>query len=329
MLDGRRVAVVVPASRRSSSSPRRCAGSRSSSTGLPRRRRVSRRDRRAGARRRRPARRGDRPRAERRRRRRDRHGLPAGDRGGIDVTVVIAARRRDELSRSSRHSWSRSHAARSTTRRRTGLVSGEASRLIPRSRYLGNTVLSLLTPRSPRATGTSPTRRRAHRDVARDAALARPRRGSSRATAPRTMLVHLNVSNARVRDIPRGRSTASASAPGYDPQGRAADLVASRQGLLLAAAGEVRDPRLPPACLLLRARNPDDRVSGLLLGAIKVVLVSWATRSRRRRSSSSHTPDLGQPVHALRDVVRHGVEQGAPLMNVLPMDAAGYPTTCV
>src|SRR5205085_10412855 len=32
-----------------------------------------------------------------------------------------------------------------------------------------------------------------------------------------------------------------------DPQGRAADLLAPGQGLLLADEGEVRDPRLPPA----------------------------------------------------------------------------------
>src|SRR6185503_8811025 len=38
-------------------------------------------------------------------------------------------------------------------------------------------------------------------------------------------------------------------------QGRADDLLAAAEGLLLADEGEVRDPRLPPARLLLRARN--------------------------------------------------------------------------
>ena len=42
------------------------------------------------------------------------------------------------------------------------LVSGEAWQLIPRSRYLGNAILSLLT-KVASATGTSPTRRRATR----------------------------------------------------------------------------------------------------------------------------------------------------------------------
>src|SRR6266540_4044440 len=43
-----------------------------------------------------------------------------------------------------------------------------------------------------------------------------------------------------------------------DPQGRAADLVAPPEGLLLAHAGEVRDQGFPPARLLLRPRLPDD-----------------------------------------------------------------------
>ena len=54
--------------------------------------------------------------------------------------------------------------------------------------------------------------------------------------------------------------------------------------------------------------------AGLLLGAIEVILRLDGQRDhdaddRPRRPAA----DLGQPVHALRDVVRHGVEQGPAL----------------
>ena len=72
---------------------------------------------------------------------------------------------------------------------------------------------------------------------------------------PNDLLVHLNVVNARVRDFP--------SRPVYGVGERSGiryhkvaprDLVAADQGVLLAAAREVRDPRLPPARVLLRLR---------------------------------------------------------------------------
>ena len=76
---------------------------------------------------------------------------------------------------------------------------------------------------------------------------------------PNDMLVHLNVWNARVRDFP--------SRPVYGVGERSGIRLRKvvpriswllREGLLLADAREVRDPRLPPARLLLRARVPDD-----------------------------------------------------------------------
>ena len=114
---------------------------------------------------------------------------------------------------------------------------------------------------------------RLHRDLARDAAQLDLDRDLPRYGFPNDMLVHLNVWNARVRDVPSRPDLRRRRALGdQDPQGRAADLLAARQGLLLAAAGEVRDPRLPPARLLLRARAPDDGRRASLLGAIEVVL---------------------------------------------------------
>src|SRR5204862_1811531 len=55
-------------------------------------------------------------------------------------------------------------------------------------------------------------------------------------------------------DLRRRRALRNPSA-----EGRADDLLAAAEGLLLAAADEVRDPRLPPARLLLHVRLPDDR----------------------------------------------------------------------
>ena len=75
---------------------------------------------------------------------------------------------------------------------------------------------------------------------------------------PNDMLVHLNVVNARVRDVPSRPVYGVGERSGIklrkvDP----ADLLAAREGVLLAAAREVRDPRLPPARLLLPLRPRD------------------------------------------------------------------------
>ncbi len=78
---------------------------------------------------------------------------------------------------------------------------------------------------------------------------------------PNDMLVHLNVLNARVRDVP--------SRPVYGV-GETSDIRSEAwcipaiswlltKALLLADAREVRDPGLPPARLLLRVRDPLSR----------------------------------------------------------------------
>jgi glycosyltransferase involved in cell wall biosynthesis len=82
------------------------------------------------------------------------------------------------------------------------LVSGEAWRVIPRSRYLGNAVLSLLTKIASGYWHVADSQA-GYTAVSRDALegldLDRiyPRYGF-----PNDLLVHLNVQNARVRDVP-------------------------------------------------------------------------------------------------------------------------------
>ena len=72
------------------------------------------------------------------------------------------------------------------------------------------------------------------------------------------------------------------------PQRRAADRVAALQGVLVADDAEVRDPRLPPARLLLRARRADDGGRPRARPARHDPRGSGGgTTSRRRRSSSS------------------------------------------
>jgi glycosyltransferase involved in cell wall biosynthesis len=82
------------------------------------------------------------------------------------------------------------------------LVSGEAWKIIPRTRYLGNAVLSLLTKIASGYWHVADSQ--AGYTAVSSAALARldldrlyPRYGF-----PNDMLVHLNVQNARVRDVP-------------------------------------------------------------------------------------------------------------------------------
>jgi glycosyltransferase involved in cell wall biosynthesis len=82
------------------------------------------------------------------------------------------------------------------------LISGEAWRVIPRSRYLGNAVLSLLTKIASgywHVADSQSGYTAASREILEQLDLERiyPRYGF-----PNDMLVHLNVWNARVRDIP-------------------------------------------------------------------------------------------------------------------------------
>ncbi len=194
------------------------------------------------------------------------------------------------------------------------LFTGEAWKLIPRTRYLGNAVLSLLTKIASgywhvadSQSGYTAISRSMLAQLDLDRVY--PRYGF-----PNDMLVHLNVWNARVRDFP--------SRPVYgvgERSGIKLRRVVPRISWLLVkgffwrlrekyvirdfhplvffyALGLPDDARRP------RARHRRDRP---------------AARGQRDHDGDDRprraAPDLGQPVHAVRDVVRHGVEQGPAL----------------
>jgi glycosyltransferase involved in cell wall biosynthesis len=82
------------------------------------------------------------------------------------------------------------------------LITGEAWKVIPRSRYLGNAVLSLLTKIASgywHVADSQSGYTAASREILEQLDLDRVYRGYG---FPNDMLVHLNVWNARVRDIP-------------------------------------------------------------------------------------------------------------------------------
>ena len=168
------------------------------------------------------------------------------------------------------------------------LVSGQAWEVIPRSRYLGNAMLSFLTKIASgywHVADSQSGYTAASREILEQLDLERiyPRYGF-----PNDMLVHLNVWNARVRDV--------TARPVYNVGEKSGIKIRKvvpriswllRQGLLLADAREVRHPRLPPARLLLRARVPDDACSGSRSGSSRWCCASWGTRCRSARSCSS------------------------------------------
>ena len=92
------------------------------------------------------------------------------------------------------------------------LISGRAWELIPRSRYLGNAVLSLLTKIASGYWHVADSQA-GYTAISLDTLESLDLdRVYTRYGFPNDLLVHLNVINARVRDVPRGRSTTSASA---------------------------------------------------------------------------------------------------------------------
>ena len=192
------------------------------------------------------------------------------------------------------------------------LFTGQAWEVIPRYRYLGNAVLSLLTKIASGYWHVADSQSGYTAISLPYLELLDLDRIYQRYGFPNDLLVHLNVWNARVRDYPSRPIYGVGERSGIRlAQGRADDLLAAGEGLLLADAREVRDPRLPPARLLLRARLPghadrarprDRRARPADHGQR-----DHAGDDRARRAAA----DLGLAVHALRDVVRHGVEQGS------------------
>ncbi len=232
---------------------------------------------------------------------------------GVDVTCVMAADNQmdpDELESLV------GPVARGETdyAKANRLVSGEAWKLIPRSRYLGNAVLSLLTKVASGYWHVADSQ-------AGYTALSLPvlrrldlERVYRRYGFPNDMLVHLNVVGARVRDVP--------SRPIYG--------VGEKSGIRIRRVA----PRI--AWLLFKGfwwrlkekyviRDFHPLVFFYGLGAL---MTGRGGRARRRGVGAAllrardHHPhdragraaaDLRHAVHPVRDVVRPGVEQGAPL----------------
>ena len=168
------------------------------------------------------------------------------------------------------------------------LFTGEAWRVIPRHRYVGNAILSLLTKIASgywhvadSQSGYTAISRAMLAQLDRRPHLPRLRLPERHARAPE------RVERARARlplapGVRRRRALGDQAA-----QRRAAHLVAAAQGLPLAAAREVRDPRLPPARVLLRARVRDDARRASRSASSRRRCASPATPSRSARSSSS------------------------------------------
>ena len=194
------------------------------------------------------------------------------------------------------------------------LVSGEAWKVIPRTRYLGNAVLSLLTKIASGYWHVADSQA-GYTAISRDALAALdldelyPRYGF-----PNDMLVHLNVQNARVRDVP--------SRPIYD--------VGEQSGIKLRSVV----PRI--SWLLLKGfwwrmghkyviRDFHPLVFFYAFGVLMTLggLPARPDRGRpaHRRERDHHADDRagGGALHrgaaddALRDVVRHGGEQRTAL----------------
>ena len=195
------------------------------------------------------------------------------------------------------------------------LITGEAWTLIPHSRYLGNAVLSLLTKIASGYWHVADSQ--AGYTALSLAALDRLdlERIYRRYGFPNDMLVHLNVVSASVRDVP--------SRPIYgvgERSGISIHYVAPRIAWLLFKGFWWRMKEK----YVIRDFHP--LVFFYVLGTLMTVL-GLAARPRRRLLAHllrqrdhdrddrprGAAPDLGHAVHPVRDVVRPGVEQGAPL----------------
>ncbi len=203
------------------------------------------------------------------------------------------------------------------------LVTGEAWQLIPHARYLGNAMLSLLTKIASgywhvadSQSGFTAISLATLEKLDLDRVY--PRYGF-----PNDMLVHLNVVEASRpgRAVTAGlqrRRAVGHPLLARDPS----HLVAPVQGVLVAAVAEVRDPGLPPARVLLRVRDRDvPRRAG--------------ARHRGGRAADPRQPDpagdsrargaaaaLRLAVHAVRDVVRPGEKQRPALTTAVAHDPA-------
>ena len=168
------------------------------------------------------------------------------------------------------------------------LFTGQAWEVIPRYRYLGNALLSLLTKIASGYWHVADSQSGYTAVSLEYLELLDLDRLYPRYGFPNDLLVHLNVWNGRVRDYP--------SKPIYGVGERSGIRLRKvvptiswllLQGLLVAALAEVRDPGLPPARLLLRPRHLHERARARARHRGGRACASAATRSRPRRSSSS------------------------------------------
>ena len=311
-MTGKRVAVVVPAHNEQELIATTLAGIPEFVDRDRRRRPLARRHRRARSRSGAPGSSSSST-GEGRRRRRDRRGLPARARLRRRGRLRDGGRQPDgpRRARTLVEPVARGEVDYAKANR---LFTGEAWKLIPRTRYLGNAILSLLTKIASgywHVADSQAGYTAISRDALRQLDLERvyPRYGF-----PNDMLVHLNVSNARVRDFP--------SRPVYgvgERSGIKLRQVVPRISWLLVKGffWRLREKyviRDFHPLVFFYALGLLMTFAGLLLGAIEACSASGQrdhdADDRPRRAA----PDLGQPVHALRDVVRHGVEQGPALV---------------
>ena len=194
------------------------------------------------------------------------------------------------------------------------LISGRAWDLIPRTRYLGNAVLSLLTKIASGYWHIADSQ--AGYTAISCGTLTRLDldRVYTRYGFPNDMLVHLNVVNARVRDVP--------SRPIYgvgERSGIRLRKVVPRISWLLVKGffWRMREKyviRDFHPLVFFYALGIVMTVAGLVLGILETVLRLLGQRHPGRHGRAGRAAArLGQPVHAVRDVVRHGVEQGPAL----------------
>src|SRR5439155_17758573 len=89
---------------------------------------------------------------------------------------------------------------------------------------------------------------------------------------------------------------------------RAVDLLAALERLPVADAREVRHPRLPPARLLLHLRLAVRRDRACARRDVYDPPPARPPADRGHGRPRRPALDLGPPVHAVRDALRHGVE---------------------
>ena len=191
------------------------------------------------------------------------------------------------------------------------LFTGQAWDVIPRYRYLGNAVLSMLTKIASGYWHVADSQSGYTAISLEYLQLLDLDRIYQRYGFPNDMLVHLNVVNARVRDYPSRPIYGVGERSGI----RLRKVVPTISWLLfkgfwwrLREKYVIRD--FHPLVFFYVLGDPDDR-AGAGAGDQRGRLADPRQPDHGSyRGSRGVATDLRLPVHALRDVVRHGIEQG-------------------